>query len=494
VNGADDGAFARHLLEFFTRLAGGDFTARIPRNFRRDHEDALAFMVEVVAEQLAKKQQSHFESEAALASLVEKFVTLAAGDFTVRAERTHRGDTLDTLAYLLNNVSAELGDLVADTDHQRMLLETVLESMLDGVLLLDSNGNVRRSNAAMAAMCAPKIGAHVSEVLAKDEHELASQLSHMRAHDVFRQRDTFFVGPEGDRLPMTVSASAHRDVHGELVGVVLVARDDRELKKARAHLEMTERLTTMGTLAAGVAHEINNPLAFISANLDYAVEELEKLANKDPSGPLVEIVRALSASRSGAERVRHIVRDLRSFARSDAEVITHVSLNDLCDSALGLATNEVRNRARVTKEYGSPPLVLGNEGRLVQVLVNLIQNGAQSIKTGAPAKNEIRIVTGVMGDANAQFAFLDVHDTGCGISEDDLPRIFDLFYTTKPVGVGMGLGLSISLRLVQTMGGRIDVESQLGKGSRFRIVLPAAPAETVPPRSPPRTSGRHRVT
>ena len=471
-------ALADELVHVFKRLAEGDLSARVPRNFRRDSEDAIAFFVGVFAEQLQERYGRYREYEEAVAGLIEKFIAVAAGDFNTRAERTYRGDPVDTLAFLLNNVAAEVGELVGDHDRQRMLLETVIESMLDGVLMLDPRGRIRRSNAAMARLLgqtpASLLGLHVSAILAPAEHDLVSHLDAQLTNGLFENRDTQFCARDGSTLTMAVNASPHRDVDGLLVGIVLVVRDDRELKNARAHVELTDRLATMGTLAAGVAHEINNPLAFISANVDFVIEELEDADESSPisNERLAEVLKALRSSRTGAERVRQIVQELRGFTRTDPDRVGPVDLNALLDSALGFAGNEIRHRARLVRQYGAQPLVLANEGRLMQALLNLLQNAAQSIPVGAAGKNEIRIVTGETGD----HAFAEVHDTGCGIAEENLSRIFDLFFTTKPFGDGVGLGLSIALRLIEKAGGSLDVKSQVGAGSMFRVVLPLAPS------------------
>ena len=485
-------SLADELVRVFKRLAEGDLSARVPRNFKRDSEDAVAFFVGVFAEQLAERYRKYREYEAAVAGLIEKFIAVAAGDFEVRAERTYHGDAVDTLAYLLNNVASEVGELVGAHDRQRMLLETVIESMLDGVLMLDPGGRITHSNRAMADLLRRTtdelVGMQLSDVLAVPEHELAEELALHLTRGVFRNRDTLFRTKDGSALTIALNASPHRDVQGALVGIVLVARDDRELKSARADLERSDRLATMGMLAAGVAHEINNPLAFVSANVDFVLEELEECGASGTLSPerIAEIVKALRSSRTGTARVRNIVRELRGFARTAPETVSPVDVNALVDTALGFVGNEIRHHARLTKAYGTPPPVLANEGRLVQAFLNLLQNAAQSIPIGAADQNEIRVVTGVAEGA----AYVEVHDTGCGIAEENLSRVFDLFYTTKPVGIGVGLGLSIALRLIEKAGGRLEVSSRVGAGSSFRVVLPVAPpapaTATMPAKSRPR--------
>jgi PAS domain S-box-containing protein len=474
-----DGGLAERLVDVFMRLASGELDARLPSTYKQDQEDAIAFLVDVLAEQIGEQNRRQREYEAGVATVIEKFIMLASGDYAIRAERTGRGDSLDTMAFLLNNVAVEVGDIVSEHERQRVLLETVLESMLDGVMVLDPQGRIRRTNGAMSKLLgrrtADLIGVAIDEVLAPSERGLADKLSNASDLGPFDNRDTHFRATGDTTLAVAVSGSPHRNANGEAMGFVLVARDDRELRRVNAQLHLSDRLATMGTLAAGVAHEINNPLAFVSANVDFVLEELELVARGEDLSPerTADIIRALRSSRSGALRVRNIVRDLHQFARAEKEGSSRVQLNALLDTALGFVQNEIRHHARLSKNYGKPPAVVANEGRLVQVFLNLILNAAQSIPLGAADKNEIVVSTGV----DPKGAFVEISDTGTGIADDDLPRVFDLFYTTKAVGEGTGLGLSIALRLVQQAGGRIDVISKLGEGSTFRVVLPAAPAE-----------------
>jgi signal transduction histidine kinase len=154
------------------------------------------------------------------------------------------------------------------------------------------------------------------------------------------------------------------------------------------------------------------------------------------------VTKALAASREGARRVKQIVGDLRTFSRAESAAPSRLDVNTMLDSALALIHSELRHHAWLSKEYGSVPAVLANEGRLVQVFLNLIQNAAQAIPVGSAEQHRIRIVTGT---DHAGSAFVELHDTGCGIPAEQLPHIFDLFFTTKTVGVGTGLGLSISI-------------------------------------------------
>jgi CheY-like chemotaxis protein len=208
------------------------------------------------------------------------------------------------------------------------------------------------------------------------------------------------------------------------------------------------------------------------SNVDFVVEELGRARGKVLDDELHEdLTKALKSSQSGAERVRIIVRDLKMFARVDQASTTEIALNKVLDSAVGMIRNEVRHHATIEKDYGSPPMIVGNEARLLQVFLNLIQNAAQAIPPGHADKNTIRLVTGMLETGHA---YAEVHDTGTGIAKENVTRIFDAFFTTKPAGVGTGLGLSICHKLVTQMGGSIDVASDVGIGSVFRVTLPSA--------------------
>jgi PAS domain S-box-containing protein len=491
---SDERALDDPLIDAFIRLAKADFTVRLPRNYKRDYDDTLAFFVNLIAEELDRltreRERSHKKLEEDVTRLSEHFLAFASGDFSVRAPRTDTGDPLDVLAFLFNNTASEIEEAFREVRKQQAVVEAILESMLDGVLLLDAGGVVRRANGAMARLLGRRDGLEgrpLTSLVAEREQDLAARLGEIVRAAPFRDRDTLFRHADGSLVSLTVNGSPQLDASGELAGVVLVARDDRELKDVQAQLQIADRLATMGTVAAGVAHEVNNPLAFISANLEFVDEELAAFARGEAfdADRREELVRALKSSRGGAERVRQIVRDLKAFSRKDQDDTTAVDLNKLVDAAVSMIRNEVRHHARVQKDYGEVPPVVASEGRLVQVFLNLVQNAAQAIPSGRADANVIRIVTGATA---AGEAFVDVHDTGTGIPEEILPKIFEVFFTTKPAGVGTGLGLAISHNIVRSYGGRIEVASEVGKGSTFRVVLPAAtpaahakPAERLPP-------------
>jgi two-component system cell cycle sensor histidine kinase/response regulator CckA len=258
-------------------------------------------------------------------------------------------------------------------------------------------------------------------------------------------------------------------------------RDITESRALEARLAHSERMASLGTLAAGVAHEINNPLAYVTANLELA---LAALGGPEPADPTV-LVELLRDAREGATRITRIVRDIRAVARPDpsggAPAPVPVDVVAALDHALDLVDNRVRLRARVRRAIAPVPPVAGDEARLVQVFVNLLVNAAEALPEGEADRHEIRIE--VSDDAGK--VAIAIHDDGAGIPPDIASRIFDPFFTTKPVGTGMGLGLAICHGIVTAAGGDIQVTSQPGRGSTFRVRLPHAPPPSPAPSPSP---------
>jgi PAS domain S-box-containing protein len=308
--------------------------------------------------------------------------------------------------------------------------------------------------------------------------------------------DTIFRHRDGTDVSVNLAGSFLLDAVGRHVGSLAVVRDVTEQKKLQSQLMVSDRMASVGTLAAGVAHEINNPLAVVIANLDYIADSLKCASDPGPGGARAsdaafrEDVKApLDDAREAAERVRFIVRDLKIFSRSPSEEPKGtVDVNAILESSLRMGWNEIRHRARLVKSYGALAIVKANEARLGQVFLNLIVNAAQALQEGRAEHNEIRVSTRL----EAGRVVIEVSDTGAGIPPEIIGRIFDAFFTTKAVGVGTGLGLAICQRIVTDMGGELTVESELGKGTTFRVSLPGARAEpeVVPSVTPGSPAGR----
>jgi two-component system cell cycle sensor histidine kinase/response regulator CckA len=261
-------------------------------------------------------------------------------------------------------------------------------------------------------------------------------------------------------------------VGGEIVGITFIAWDVTRQKQLESRVAISDRLATVGTLAAGVAHEINNPLTYLLANLEW----LERDLPREPSDSRERV--ALASAIEGATRIRDVVRDLGSLSSVDAGRVASLDVRLLLDTALRMADHETRYRAQVRRRYDDVPRVVANESRLGQVFLNLIINAAQAISEGDAAENEIVVSTRGEGER----VIVEVSDTGAGIPAELVGKIFEPFVTTKPKGMGTGLGLHIARSIVTSLGGEIRVESEVGIGTTVRVSLPAAiAASAVPP-------------
>jgi len=276
---------------------------------------------------------------------------------------------------------------------------------------------------------------------------------------------------------------------------LVVVRDGIDRPSLQAHLRRTDRLSTFGLLAVGVAHEINNPLMYAMTNLRAALRrmpELTEYARRHARDELAEALeqcrRMLATADEGLHRIETLVRDLRVSSR-EGEQREPVDLRQVLESALNIAHGEIRQRARVVRDYAEDAIVEGNPARLGQVFLNLLVNAAQAMPADAtpasPAKNaEIRIVT--RGADEGRVA-VEISDNGAGIAPENIARIFEPFFTTKAAVEGTGLGLYIAHAIVREHGGSIEAESTLGKGTTVRVLLPvarSAPETTTAPTAP----------
>ncbi|BDG10129.1 hybrid sensor histidine kinase/response regulator [Anaeromyxobacter paludicola] len=274
------------------------------------------------------------------------------------------------------------------------------------------------------------------------------------------------------------------------VGRDMSERQAAEVERLRLQAQLTfaDRLASIGTLAAGVAHEINNPLSYLLTNLEYLERQLP------PRGPGLEADLAttrdvLDEARDGARRIGEIVRSLRTFSRREREEHGRADLREAAQAAVRMAQAQARPRARLVSELGETPPVTGSEHELAQVVLNLVINAIQAVPEGRPSENEIRVATRTLPDGRVE---LTVSDTGIGIPSHHLEHVFDPFFTTKPVGEGSGLGLAICHGLVEAMGGTIGVQSAVGRGTTFTVTLAARAEErpAVPAAAAPGATGR----
>ena len=278
-----------------------------------------------------------------------------------------------------------------------------------------------------------------------------------------------FVGKrkDGSLFDQELTVWPVRNREGEIVQIVGLRRDVTEKTRTEQALRISERMASVGTLAAGIAHEINNPLTYVLISLRFAQAELEHKATQGPP----QVLEALGRAIEGAERVSAIVKELRVFSRPNDRTLSVIDPRVVLDSALRMVDNDIRHRAHLVRDFRAVPNVLGNDARLSQVFLNLLVNAVQALESCDRERSEITVRTST---DEKGFAVIEISDTGVGIDPQHLNKIFDPFFTTKPVGRGTGIGLSVCHGIVKSMDGAIAVESKLGHGSVFRVRLPSA--------------------
>lgn len=272
-----------------------------------------------------------------------------------------------------------------------------------------------------------------------------------------------------------------------VVKLVGALQDVTERRRLEAQLFLTDRLSSMGTIAAGVAHEINNPLTFLTVNLPLALELLatvdEGEGDHDARSLSRELTPLLEDGLAGAQRIAAIARDLKVFSRVDEEIPVSVRLDTVLDSVLRMLENETRHVTRLEVSKRPTPAVRGTTSRLAQLFTNLLVNAMQSLPDRPMVENLLRVT---LGEGDEGWVVATIEDNGCGIPEQQLEKIFAPFFTTKPVGVGTGLGLAVCKNIVTGFGGSISVESAVGVGTKFVVRLVSAVA-------PAKAAGRPRV-
>jgi len=396
-------------------------------------------------------------------------------------------------------------------------LDYLIRFANDIVLLMDEDGNIIQANESAAR----GYGYRREDLLGRNIRELrhASTRDTVGAHLDAARRDggTFFetLHQRRDGTPFPVEVSSQVFEHEGRRYRQSIVRDisdrkaqeqelrdnlerqrslNRKLEEAQSQLLQAEKMASIGQLAAGIAHELNNPIGFVHSNLGtldgylhdlFAVfDAYEKFESGGDLGAVVDLKREkdfaylrqdtfqlLEESKDGLARVRKIVQDLKDFSRVGDTDWRWADLHQGLDSTLNIVWNELKYKCKVAKEYGELPLVYCLPSQLNQVFMNILVNAGQAIEE----KGEITLRSGRSGET----VWVEISDTGKGIAAENLTRIFEPFYTTKPVGKGTGLGLSLSYSIVKKHQGRIEVKSEPGHGSTFRVVLPIQPAVEV---------------
>ena len=392
----------------------------------------------------------------------------------------------------------ELSVLFKQVERGKKEWESTMDCMGDMIILTDKDGKIRRFNKALLAFT----GKSNEDIIGMDWEDLMSQSE--------LETVTFYAGSielkhRPSRRWFTLNSYPFKDGSMELSGAVITVHETtetkliteklenayRELKATQSTILQREKMASIGQLAAGVAHEINNPIGFITSNLgtlgkymnrltefiSAQSDALELLKEENVKGSLREkrkklkldyiledVEQLIEESLDGAERVKKIVQNLKTFSRVDEAEFKHADINECLESTLNIVWNELKYKATVQKEFQKLPLTKCYPQQLNQVFINLLVNAAHAIDK----QGEIIIKTwNSKGNIN-----ISISDSGCGIPDDRIGKIFEPFFTTKEVGKGTGLGLSISYDIVKKHNGEIRIESKEGKGTTFTITIP----------------------
>jgi len=343
----------------------------------------------------------------------------------------------------------------------------ILETLPNGVAMLRVDGRIRSANGTMARLLGTTpealVGTEVRDLFCGFEPDLSEEVTEVEC-----QMQAF----DGARVAVSISSTILCDLQHDPIGLVLVARDVSEVAALRSRLVMADRLAAVGELAAGIAHEINNPLAYVRSNLsllrrhwDALEGEIAKTGTPEYTAVLLgESEEMIDESLQGVDRAVAIVHDVRGLAHAAPGERESADVNTLLDGVIRMAAPQLRSSAAIVKDYATVPPLACVPQELQQVFLNLVMNAGQAIdETG-----EIRVITRTKGDC----ILVRIEDDGCGIPPEMVDRIFDPFFTTKPVGQGTGLGLGIALEIVRKHGGDIGVESTSGEGTSFSVRFP----------------------
>jgi PAS domain S-box-containing protein len=374
----------------------------------------------------------------------------------------------------LHRILEDLEETGNEARNERDRLNLILESVADPIVVTDTQGEILLMNPPARRLVygsTPGQFEEVSPILLANEAKLSSFLSQLRLEAVeSRSGEIQLVDPEaGELLTMSVRASEVKDERGQVTATVSVLHDltkIRELERREIEQQLfeSEKLAAVGRLAAAVAHEINNPLEAIKNSLYLLVSQTPR---DDPNHRFLEI-----ASKE-TQRVSHVIRQLLGFSRPPAAA-EPVDVNRILEDVLGLLDRQLRQTGiQVRKHLDSAlPAVRGSAEELSQVFLNLVINAQHAMPSGGG----LFVTSRMAGATDAEFVsgsyvLIQVRDTGVGISDEQLPHIFEPFYTTRTDSRGTGLGLWVTLGIVQSHGGQMQVRSRLGQGTTFTVAL-----------------------
>lgn len=434
--------------------------------------------------------------------------TLSPGSATESAwiEVIHKMDAVyaDLVRY-----QVELERKNSALEEAQQFIRSVLAAMTDVLIVCDIQGRVQQVNRALEDLTgkpeASLLNRHVAELFGAESRELAERFPEKLGLDALVDCEVALIAADGKPTPLAMNCSSRYDYEGGLVGMVLIGRPVGELRRAydalnEAHLELkqtqsqlvhSEKMASLGRLVAGVAHELNNPISVVFGNMHALQRYGERIArylaevDGEAASPRLRARRAelridriledmgplIEGTLEGAERVRDIVQELRLYSSNRQEPEGDFDLPQVIQTAVQWVVSASRRKPEVDYDLPESLPVKGRKGHVHQILVNLVQNAVDVMEGQAQSRLSIACERGG-GRARVR-----VRDHGPGIQEQDLPKVFDPFYTTKPVGKGTGLGLYICYGLAKDLGGDLSVANHPEGGAVLTLTLPVGETE-----------------
>lgn len=389
---------------------------------------------------------------------------------------------------MAEELAAELG-LALDAIDREARYRSIVERAADGVLIFAGDRRVLDANPAFCRM----FGYTREELLAMHVNDLIPPEKHLTYKEEITR---FHAGEPGSTVSLERTGLTKDgrhidlDIHSTVLAqgaAISVVRDVTERKRIETERAATERLVSLGRLAQSVGHEINNPLSFVTLRIEHARSLIAPLAPELRR----ELEETLASAADGAARIAHVVRALSAFGRGDIERIESIPVRSVVDAALSLVNNRLQHVAELEVSLADTPPVRANAFGLTQVVVNLLLNAVDAMEAVRRDRHQLTISSRMDGE----HVLLEVADTGTGIAPADLPRLFDVGFTTKAVGKGTGVGLAISRSIIASIGGSLDARNRPEGGAVFRVVLPTArrAKETRAKPPPPKEHGRRRI-
>lgn len=397
-----------------------------------------------------------------------------------------------------------------ELENAQEFIASVMSSMTDLMIVCDTDGHIQQVNNALellTGISAEELaGRPLIEVLSGSNLDTQTEFqSHLAANRSFSDCEVLVQGARGGLVPLSVNCSPRHDYRNRLVGMVLIGRPMGELQRAyrelddalknfenaQQHLISSEKMAALGRLVAGVAHELNNPISFVFGNMhalksygekitrflkatdhDLTHEEMHRLRLDLQIDRIAkDILPLVEGTLEGAERVSDIVQDLRRFSGNQKELIDEFPLHPLIETAANWVLRGAKVAPQIKVDCPACLNLITKKGHIHQILVNLVQNAIDAL-----SGIDQPLVNISAYEKNSQ-VFLSVSDNGSGISAKHLGKIFEPFYTTKPVGKGTGLGLYVSYRMADEIGATLTVETRSGAGASFTLCIPQAPPE-----------------